>query len=284
LTAELTVQRTASTCFDLAFSRDRSGRTFLGAQFVKYPVHVGRGLHLDETAPGAVSVMLQSVSGGLFESDVVAGRIMANEGAQVCVSTSASTIVHAMRGVGAEQSVDLQARPGAFLQYLPEPLILFPTSRLRGSTTVRVSPGATVLFCESFLAHDPLGQGRPFDALDLRVDVRMADGRLLARDRMVLGGEVWQARRVGISARHAVHGSVWLIGPGMDETKALLAALRQVLDTQDTVYAGASSLPHQAGLQVRILCQDAVALRQALQGIQRICSVAQVPGASPSNV
>lgn len=270
MTAEPTVQRAASTCFDLAFSRDRAGRTFLGAQFVKYPVHVGRGLHLDEGMPGAISVMLQSVSGGLFESDVVGGRIVAGRGAQACVSTSASTIVHAMRGASAEQSVELQAEPGAFLRYLPEPLILFPASRLLGRTTVRASPGATVLFCESFLAHDPLAQCRAFDALDLRVEVFDDDGRLRVRDRMVLHGEVWQSRQVGISARHAVHGSVWLIGPGMDGAKALLADVRDALGTDDTLYAGASSLPHQVGLQVRILCQDAVALRGALQRVQQV--------------
>ncbi|MGH6645531.1 urease accessory protein UreD [Aquabacterium sp.] len=252
-------------CFDLEFAVDRGGRTFLGGQFVRYPVHICRGLHVDEQAPEACAVTLQSVSGGLFESDLVAGRIRAQAGAQVLVNTSASTIVHAMRQAGAEQAVELQAHQGAFLQYLPEPLILFPGSRLRSTTTVQVARGATALFCESFLAHDPSSTAKTFASLDTRIDVLDPDGRLLVRDRMVLSGERWQARTPGVSSRYPVHGSVWLIQPEEDQTAAL-ASIRAVLE-DGTAYAGASRLPHRAGLHVRILGLDAVSVRRALRRV-----------------
>lgn len=261
-----------SRCFDLAFDVDRGGRTFLGAQFVRYPVHICRGLHVDERAPEACAVTLQSVSGGLFESDVVAGRIRAQAGAQVAVNTSASTIVHAMRQAGAEQSIELHAHDQALLKYLPEPLILFPGSRVRSTTAVHAAPGATVLLCESFLAHDPArghgGTARPFTQLDTRVDVWSPEGRLLARDRMVLQGDAWQAGRVGVSARYPVHGSFWIIRQDVDDP-ALLSALRSAL-AEGTACAGASRLPNGVGLQVRVLCRDAVALRETLRRVHGI--------------
>ena len=60
-------------CVDLAFARDATGRSYLGRQYVGYPVHVGRALHVDGSAPDLCVVYLQSVSGGLFEHERLAG-------------------------------------------------------------------------------------------------------------------------------------------------------------------------------------------------------------------
>lgn len=250
-------------CFDLEFGVDRAGRSFLGAQFVRYPVHVCRGLRVDAGAPEVCTVSLQSVSGGLFEGDRVAGAVLAREGARARVTTSASTIVHAMRGGAALQSVELQARPGACLEYLPEPLILFPGSRLRSETRVRVSAGAAVVLCESFLGHDPQAGGRAFDALDARVEVRDAAGRLLARERMLVAGGAWTEARSGVSEHFRVHAGLWLLGEG---AAGLLGPVRAAL-ADSGAYAGASELPNGAGIQARLLTGDAVGFRRCLDAV-----------------
>ena len=254
-------------CFDLEFGIDRRGRSFLGAQLVRYPVHVCRGLRVDERDPGLCSLALQSVSGGLFEGDHVAGSVTAREGASARLTTSASTIVHAMRGgCWARQSVELRALPGARLDYLPEPLILFPGSRLRSDTRVRLADDATVAFCEGFLAHDPKSGGRGFGTLDARVEVRNGAGRLLARERMLVDGETWGAGQAGVSSRFRVHGALWILRRG--QGPALLDAAREAIAAVQA-HAGASELPNAAGIQVRVLAEDAVGLRRCLEAVWR---------------
>lgn len=253
--------------FDLEFGIDGRGRSFLGAQFVRYPVHVCRGLRVDKRDPGLCSVALQSVSGGLFEGDHVAGSVSARAGARARVSTSASTIVHQMRSGGcARQSVELRALPGARLDYLPEPLILFPGSRLRSDTRVRLADGATVAFCEGFLAHDPKSRGRGFGTLDARFEVRSDVGRLLARERMLLDGETWGAGQVGVSSRFRVHGALWILRRG--DGRTLLDAAREAI-AAERAHAGASELPNAAGIHVRVLAEDAVGLRRCLEAVWR---------------
>lgn len=257
---------TTARCFDLAFAADAAGRSFIARQFSRYPVHVGRALHVNEAAEGTCAVLLQSCSGGLFEGDRVVGRLHTHGGARAHVASSASTIVHAMRGGRAEQRVELRAAAGSYLEYLPDSLILFPDASLRSHVIASAEPGATIVFSEAFLQHDPTSRGRTFARLDAAVDVVRSDtGGLLAREQLRLNGEAWGARRIGVSNEFGVHGSLWIVRPG--DHDELLQRLRDGL-RQELVYAGASELPHRAGLQLRILAKDSVAYRAALRAVR----------------
>lgn len=251
--------------YELDFAADAAGRSFLDAQFARYPVHICRGLHVNEAVPNACAVNLQSVSGGLFEGDDVSGRIRAHAGAWVQVATAASTIVHTMRGGTAVQRVELEAAAGAYLEYLPEPLILFPASRLRSEVEVRAAPGSTVVVSEAFLCHDPRAGGSPFDRLEAIVRLVRTDGKLLARERLCIAGADWAGKQVGVSNRFAAHGGLWIVKGG--DVADLQRILRDTLD-REQVHGGVSELPNRAGLQARLLAIDAVSLRRALRALQ----------------
>lgn len=251
--------------FDLAFEQDRAGKAFLSTQFVRYPFHVCRGLYGNAHDSRTCSVTLQSTSGGLFESDDTHGRIAAGAGARAEVSTAASTIVHSMAHSDAAQSVELDAGAGAVLEYLPQPLILFPGSSLRSNIGVKSHRTATVIFCESFLTHDPKALQGGFDLLDTRVAVSDADGNLLAKDRQRLTGNAWRSGAAGIAGRHQAYASVWMIrqGADADADADLLQRVRQALQSPST-YSGASLLPNDAGISIRLLCPDAIELQRTL--------------------
>ncbi|MFT3801452.1 MAG: urease accessory protein UreD [Burkholderiaceae bacterium] len=252
----------------LRFARAADGRSFLARQFVRYPFHVCRP-HADEARPGACTLTLQSLSGGLFEHDDLALGIDARDGARVRVTTAASTIVHAMRGGQASQSLSLSATGGACLAFLPEPQILFPGSRLAGRTRVSVDAASTVLCAEYFLAHDPCAAGAPggpFSAFDSRFDVVAADagGCLLARERCLIDGPAWLDRRIGLSNGQGVHASLWLISQGIGDERiaAWRAAIADASARGECTHAGVSRLPNDAGLQLRAVSDDVVALKR----------------------
>jgi urease accessory protein len=248
-------------CIDLAFARDATGRSYLGRQYVGYPVHVGRALHVDGSAPDLCVVYLQSVSGGLFEHERLAGRIEVGQGARAHVATPASTIVHAMQGGSAVQHMHLTAQRGALLEYMPAPLILFPGSRMVSDTEVRLADEALVVVADSFLPHDPAGGQRPFCRLESAMTVRDASGQLLARERMCIDGRGWLSGNAGANAGLRMHGSLWLLGGSADA--ALLQSLR-ALPEMDGVLAGASLLPNAAGIVFRALAVDAVRLERIM--------------------
>ena len=139
-------------------------RTHVGAQRATHPFHICRALYRPEDPEGLCTLYVQGCSGGLFEGDRAALTIVAEPEARAHVTTAAATIVHRMPGGGAAaQSVELEARAGALLEYLPDPLILFSGSRLTTRLRIRVGPGARVIAGEGFLAHRLPDDERPFE-------------------------------------------------------------------------------------------------------------------------
>jgi urease accessory protein len=248
----------------LEFARDGEGRTFVAGQYASYPFHVCRAQYLDPARPGLASLYLQSCSGGVFEHDRMSIEVGARSFAEAHVTTQAATIVHGMDGGSARQKTRLTAEQGAYLEYLPDPLILFPGADFEASTTVIASPESCVVLADSFLTHDPAASGRPFSRYSSEIIVESSSGERRAVDRLSLDGRLIAERRVGIIGRFAAHGTVMVIA-----SSGRAEALATQLKTSDPPGSRASIcislLPNSAGLIIRILAEDGAALETALR-------------------
>ncbi len=254
---------------DLRFAADNTGRTWLERQSASYPFHVGRCLSMPGDPAGMATVYVQSCSGGIFAGDRLSGSVAAGPLTRAHLSTSASTVVHSMEHGDAVQTTTLDTGEGAFLEYLPEPLILFPRARLTNRLSVRLHETATVILWDAILTHDPQqragGESQWFDRLESDVSVRSYDGRLWVRDRYVMSGPLLAQNLAGINASHTCQGTFMLLHRGLPAAQ-LVSALRDALSAKREVYAGVSALPNACGAGVRVLAPDAIALRAALQG------------------
>ena len=247
---------------ELEFARDANGGTYVHRQRVGYPFHVGRSLKMPGDPPGMPTVYLQSCSGGIFEGDDLRMRISAGEGATAHVATAASTVVHSMESQAASQQVELLAQPGSFLEYLPDPVILFPRAKLANGVRVRTHPGATVIFGDSMLLHDPKGGNDPFDWLQSDTLIENEAGKLLARDRFRIEGMQLARGLAGITGAWKAQGSLF-VATTTRPAAELVAAMRAA-PVPAGVYTGATTLPNQSGAWTRILATDAAALKAAL--------------------
>ena len=249
---------------DLRLARSPDGATYLARQRVGYPFHLGRSLFIPGDPEGMPTLYVQSCSGGIFEHDRLAWRVTAEPGCQAHLTSSASTIVHAMRGGEAVQEVAIDAQREVLLEYLPDPLVLFPGARLRSRVTIVVHPGASVFACDAIVPHDPQGDGQSFDWIDSRVDLLAPDGTALARDRYRLSGAALHAAIPGVTGEFRCLGS-FLAATTQVAAPGLAAALREGVQGVADTYASASTLPHGQGAWVRVLARDASALREVLR-------------------
>jgi urease accessory protein len=231
-------------------------------QRVGYPFHVGRSLKLAGDPPGMPTVYLQCCSGGIFEGDTLRVRITAGESAAAHVATAASTVVHSMESQAASQQVELDARAGSFLEYLPDPVILFPSAKLTSGVRVTLHPGATVILGDSVLLHDPKGGDDRFDWVKSETVIEDAAGKLLARDRFRIAGIQLARGLAGITGSWKAQGSLFVVTSARPPAE-LVAAMRTALASPG-VYAGATILPNQSGAWARILAIDAAALKAGL--------------------
>lgn len=270
---------TRSGQLELEFRRDGNERTYVHRQFASYPFHVCRPHYFVGDPPGLATIYVQSLAGGIFDGDKLALTADFRPHCQAHLTTQASTIVHSMVTGGASQAAAISAGPESYVEYMPDPLILFPAANLTTSLRLIVHPTARVLLSDLVLFHDPAGRRSPFSRLKSETVLRAPDGRLLACDRFVAEGAETLAAIPGITGGFAALGSLFLVAAD-GGAQHCLASLRDSLGSMPGVYAGISELPNGCGIWARLLAREAHQLRAAIDaawGVARRVLLGQEP-------
>ena len=243
---------------------DGAGVSYAADQFAQYPFHVTRVFHMDEAWPELASLYLQSVSGGLFADDRLELDVAVVEGAALHLTSQSATKVHSMTGGEAQQNATLIVEAGGYLEYLTDPVILFPNARLESRIDVSCAPGGTAILADSFLSHDPAGGTEPaFGLFATEVVVRRPEGAPLVIDRFRVEPAETGFGNPGLDGGCQVQGTLYVIDdrhPGAD----LAGALREAMAGREGIRAGASALPADAGAWLRVLATEGEDLRSAL--------------------
>ncbi|CAO4163666.1 urease accessory protein UreD [Methylorubrum extorquens] len=250
----------------LVFARG-GGTTVLSRQVVPYPFHITRAFRMHPESPDLATLYLQSASGGLYAADHLTLAIAARAGARVHVTTQAGTVVHRGGPEPSRQETRLTIAADAFLALDPDPLILFPGAHLAVSTEITAEPGARAIVTESVACHDPVGEGRPFDRLDLGLTIRDPEGRALVRERSRIDGRAFTAPDSPMGP-HRAYGTMVVLG-APDDARLAGLHLRQAADAAGCL-TGVSPLPNGAGLGLRLLAPDGGALSAGMDAVFRI--------------
>ncbi|AMB44251.1 urease accessory protein UreD [Methylobacterium sp. AMS5] len=250
----------------LVFARG-GGSTVLSRQVVPYPFHITRAFRMHPESPDLATLYLQSASGGLYAADHLTLAITARAGARAHVTTQAGTVVHRGGPEPSRQETRLTIAADAFLALNPDPLILFPGAHLAVSTEITAEPGARAIVTESVACHDPAGESRPFDRLDLGLTIRTPDGRPLVQERSRIDGTAFAAPDSPMGP-HRAFGTMVVLG-APDDARLAGLRLRQAADAVGCL-TGVSPLPSGAGLGLRLLAPDGGALSAGMDAVFRI--------------
>jgi urease accessory protein len=248
---------------EIVFSRDPVGRTYVSRQYVPYPFHICRPLYIEHDPPGMATLYVQSCSAGLQQHDDLRTSIVVEPDSRVHYTTATPTIVHSMDDGRAKQEVWIEAGAASLVEYLPDPLILFPRSRLRSSYYVSAHESSSVIAGESFLLHDYSGADGVFDWFESEMQIQRPGGTVLARDRFRLTGSVFRERWPGVNGEFAAQGSLVVLAREQ-LAEAVIGAVRDGLASSANIYAGVSALRDRCGVWTRLLAPDGLALRGAM--------------------
>ena len=258
-----TTRRLVSGRLDLEFAADADARTYLRRQYAGYPFHICRVQFQDRDIPDLATLYIQSCSGGVYEDDRLDFNLAVREHAQVHVSTQSATIVHTMPAGSAEQGVRIECEAGSYLEYLPDPQILFPGSSFRSGIRVRLCGNAVAVISDSFLRHDPTGKDGMFSAYSTEILIENSAGSALAIDRLKIDGG-FQPSRPGILGSFAAQGTL-MIACLHPLPSATFEELLKVRLAEGEAAIGVTELPKNAGMLVRVLAVDGAALKRAMQ-------------------
>jgi urease accessory protein len=249
---------------DLALSR-HGGITRVRRQYQRAPLHLYRPIYLDPGRSDMAFLFLQQFGDGLVQGDRYRIDVDCGPHSTTHITTQAATNVFRALQSFATQLVNLRVADGAFLEYLPDPVVPFRGSRMFQRTRVTVHPEATVILGETLLpgrvAHD---EAHAYDIYWSETEVCRPDQTLLFADvlRMTPGaGE--EPSSNGLLGAHDVTSALYVVSEQI-EPASLVTLLRTSLAACDAL-SGVTELPNGCGVAVKLLGSTSKAVQAALR-------------------
>lgn len=244
----------------------RAGRTRLLAARCRVPFHVGRVLHPQSDWPELAHLLVTMPTGGFVQGDVATLSVLAHSSARVHLTSQSATRAYRCESAPIRQRISLRADADSLLEWWPDPLIPYAGASVHQEIDVRVSPDATVLIADCWLAgRIARGEIHQYARLALTTVAAGPDGSPIFRDSLRLDPAVQPPSGLGLLGDARAVGSFFLLGREIPERlEALLATL---LDGLLPGRAATSRLPGEAGLFVRVLAASSEELRQVQRAI-----------------
>ena len=241
----------------LGFER-RGEHTILAELDRRAPYMAQRPLYPDPAMPDMAWLFMITTSGCMLQGDRMALDVTLAPGARAHVTTQSATKVHSMDANYAVQTQAIVLADGAYLEFLPEPLIPHRRTRYLSDTRISIAPTATLLYSEIVQPgrkhHHP---DECFGAtlLSLAVGAQRDDGRLLFTEKLVVEPERRPLRQTGVMGDFDVFGNVILLTP-KDAADRVHARIGADVDATAGIAFGACHLPNDAGLIFKVLGRE----------------------------
>jgi len=255
----------------LGFERDVSGRSILRKLDRRAPLIVQQALYFDEELPDMPCVYILSAGGPNVDGDRYRQHFHLAPGSMAFISTGAATKLAEMRCnfSGLRQRFELE--DGAYLEYLPEPLIPCRHTRFVADTTAVVASTATLVYSEIYTAgRRYYGEGECFayDVLSVCTRAERPDGTPLFREKMIIDPSGYAPQRLGVMADYEVFANVLVLTP--PATRDAVWEQTDVFADEDRGMAAAiARLPNEAGLLYKVLGRDVGAIKRE---VRKFCS------------
>jgi len=238
----------------LGFER-RGGRTALIELERRTPLLVQQALYFDEEMPDLPCVIVISTSGGVLQGDRHTIEIELAADAQAYVTTQSATKIQEMDANYASQTQEIVLGEGAYLEYLPEPIIPYKNARFITETRVSIAKTATLLYAEILMSgrkYYKSGEQFEYDLFSSTVcGDRPGDGELFV-DKFIIEPRRHGVRRPGVMSDFDVLANVVLLTPKTHADR-IFGETPAVMDHDGPWAAGASHLPNDAGLIYKVV-------------------------------
>ena len=257
----------------LGFER-RGARTVLATLHRRAPLIVQQALYWDEMMPGLPCVTMISNAGGILQGDRNTIEVELGPHAQAYVTTQSATRIHEMEVNFATQEQTFRLAEGAYLEFVPHPIIPHRHARFGQMTSIVIDPTATLVYSEVLMSgrkHYGGGESFAYDVFSCLVSATRPDGAPLFSERYVIEPARAPVSRLGVMGSHHVLGTLLLLTPE-PHAAVLFETVSPGFDDESGTTIGASRLPNGAGLVVRVLGSESA---RVVAAIRRIWSLAR---------
>lgn len=249
-------------------------KTIVRDLYTKGPLHAQRALYLEESLPSMAYMYIMSTSGGILQGDRYRMDIALSKDACSHITTQGATRIYRMERNYATQIINVDLGANSYFEFIPDHIIPYRNSRFYQTLKMRVHDTATMIYSEMVVpGRVASGESFEYDICYMKaVGLNQVD-QLRFTDIAILEPRKRNLSQFGILSDRTVVGSVYLLCP-TSAVKSIKEEINSTLSLNNDVMAGASIMPYNSGMIVRMLGDGASALRTAIFDVVRITRMA----------
>ena len=245
-------------------------KTIVTEQRTQVPLYIQKALHYDETVPSMAHLFILSPSGGVLQGDRYRTDIELKNNAISHITTQGATRIYKMTTNYATQMINLKVGKDCYLEFLPEQLIPYKNSRYYQKATFTVDDSATLVYSETIVpGRVAMGELFDYDICYLKTVCYNEEQELKFHDNSVLEPKNQSMNNLGMFGNKTVLSTMFVVTK-KENTEELYKKINQVFKDNNEVVGGASILPNDSGLSVRILSNSSEDNKTTVYNISQI--------------
>jgi len=246
------------------------GKTVVKEQYSKIPLFTQRALYLEESLPSMAYIYIMSPSGGILQGDRYRMDIVLKNKACAHITTQGATRVYRMERNYATQIVNAVVDDGCYLEFIPDQIIPYRDSRFYQTVNLKVHENGTMMYSEMIVpGRVASGESFQYDICYTKALAKNQKDTLRFIDIAILEPKKRNLNTVGILGTFDVVGSTYILTKTV-YVKELKDEINSGLQKFTHFSGGASILPYNSGVIVRMLGNVASDLRNAIYEIIKI--------------
>ena len=253
----------------LGFELDADNRSVMRHWERRAPLIVQQELYFDKEWPELPCVYILSSGGPNVEGDRYRQHFSVGRDAYAHIATGAATKLASMRNNFSSLSQLIELDAGAYLEYLPEPIIPCRDTRFISDTEIVIDSTATLFYAETYLCGRKYhGEGFDYDILSLRTQASRHDGEELFCEKMIIEPKQRGVRKIGIMADYDIFATALILTP-TEMANRIYSLITPHIDHTTHTALGVTHLPNECGLVCRIMGERSGDVKRILR---QLCS------------
>jgi urease accessory protein len=255
----------------LRLEQDKSnGKTSVKDQYSRVPLYTQRALYLEEALSNMAYMYIISPSGGMLQGDRYRMDITLRNHALAHITTQGATRLYRMEGNYATQIINIDVGEDCYFEYIPDQVIPYRDSRFYQEANLRVHDNATLLYSEIITpGRVASGEHFDYDICYMKAIAKDHTGGLKFTDVAILEPKKRDMKVFGVLSNHDVVGNMYIIMKNK-KLQEINTNVNAVLKAIPKVYGGATILPGNSGVGIRMLGNTASDLRYVIYEVVRV--------------
>jgi urease accessory protein len=230
-----------------------NNKTSIKNQFYKVPLCIKRALYLEETCPEMAYIYIISPSGGILQGDRYRTDITLKNHAKSHITTQSATRIYKMNKNFGTQIINLDVDDNCYLEYIPDQIIPFKSSKYYQISNIKVHDNATCIYSE-ILTPGRVASNESFEYDICYTKVKAVNhlNKMRFIDIAKLEPKKENIKSFGIMNNYDILGNIYILSP-KDQLTNIKNEINIFLNHLNVVIGGCTKLPDDSGLLVRLL-------------------------------